>query len=384
VESAVSADSPDSYLSGAGLAVLVLLIGISVLTVLFFFLSVKGIGRCAFSEIPLIIPSTLLSLAFLMNGVGAVGYTPKNLGMGIFEIAGFFLFFYLFYFGLRRERADFLIDRFCFLSALTVLLISLEILWLYATSADVFMSGSIVKESIVFGWGIWNTAGSMLSVLIPACFLGAMRSHRRWIYLGAATLAYISAVMTLSRGALLVSTFVYFLSFAILLNGKKSRYGMRYFIFGALFVGLAAMLLFGGKILELFKDYFDRGLSDNGRFALWRAGLSDFLSSPLFGRGFFGVSAPDDFASELPGMLHSTPIQLLAATGLFGFISYVCYRVSTLKKVFRSPSLVKSMLALSVFAIILGSLLDNFIFYMHQMIYPSLALALICITDKSD
>ena len=96
------------------------------------------------------------------------------------------------------------------------------------------------------------------------------------------------------------------------------------------------------------------------------------------------MSAPDDFASSLPGMLHSTPIQLVASCGCAGALAYAYYRLSTLIRTFSAPSLEKTMLWLSISAVLLGSLLDNFVFYMHQMIYPTIALAMIYLLDAGD
>ena len=55
----------------------------------------------------------------------------------------------------------------------------------------------------------------------------------------------------------------------------------------------------------------------------------------------------------------------------------------TIIRVFRRLTVTKFMLAICVGVIIFGSLLDNFIFYMQQMIYPSIALALVYIADES-
>jgi hypothetical protein len=290
--------------------------------------------------------------------------------------AALFLFFYIFYIALRGEKKEKILEYLCRLSVISAFLVGLEVGWLYI-SGGVISGGEIVKEKILFGWGIWNTAGSMLAFLIPSCFLGLVLYGKR-VYLVAASLAYLAAIFTLSRGALILSSMVYITSLIIALTHGNYKKQMRKILLCITPVALTLVFLFSGHIITLFSDFFERGLSDNGRFDLWRQGMAAFLSAPLFGNGFFGVPAPDDFASGLPGMLHSTPVQLLSATGIFGFLAYVNYRVQTVRLVFKNPSLEKTMLALSILTLLLGSLVDNFVFYMHTMLYPSAVLAAIC------
>ena len=376
VDSAAQATSSDSYFSGVGILVLSVFLAVflSALAVrLIKKLRDKPVRPC---ELPFFGSALLLISALFIGGFGSGKYTPKNLLLALFVSATLFLFFYLFYIALRGEEKEKILEYLCRLSAISAFLIGLEVAWLYI-EGGVISGGEIVKEKILFGWGIWNTAGSVISVLIPNCFLGLVLYGKR-VYLVAASLAYLAAIFTLSRGALILSSIVYIVGIIVALARGKYKKQMQKILLCVAPVALTLVILFSGRIFTLFSDFFERGFSDNGRFALWRQGLSAFLSAPLFGNGFFGVPAPDDFASSLPGMLHSTPVQLLCATGIFGFLAYVNYRVQTLRLVFKNPSFEKTMLALSILTILLGSLLDNFVFYMHTMLYPSAVLAAIC------
>ena len=384
VNAAVDPASPDFYFSGVGLIASIPMIAlIAVAFGAFFFLRWKR-GRLKLRKTPLLLPFALVSLSFLLNGVFFESYTVKNLAIGAFLVLTLFFFFYVFYFGLLGEDFEALIDRFCFITALIVLLISLEIGWLYLTEDSLIVSGSIIKKYIAFGWGVSNTAGSMLCVLIPVCFLGLMRAKRHgWIYILSATAAYIFGMLTLSRNSLLLSTFIYIVCFVISMfvgNAKK----MARIAFPALVaVGAIFVLIFREQITVVFADYFNKGMSDNGRYSLWRMAIPAFLSAPVFGVGLFGLSYSDKMTAIIPGMLHCTPLQLIATMGLFGLLSYGYYRIMTLIRVLRRPTLTKIMLAGAVAAILVGSLLDNFIFYMQQMIYPSIALALVYLADEN-
>ena len=375
VDGAQSKDSPDYYLSGIGAVVFSVLVLSFCLSAAIFFVKKYRRGALAGAKTPFSLSAPLLTLALLLNGIGAEGYTPKNLLMGIFSSLTLFFFFYLFYFGLIGEKTEKIIDSFTLSGAVIALTVSAELLWLY-TSGGVISDGAVIKERMVFGWGIWNTAGSILVSAIPACFLGFFCGRHRWFYFASASIGYIAAVMTLSRNALVLSTVIYISLFIVSAFIGNSRRVMKKLLpIFALFCAVLAAIL-SPKIVKLLSDYIDRGFSDNGRFALWRAGISDFLSAPIFGRGFFGVSAPPDFASALPGMLHSTPIQLLASSGVFGFLSYLIYRAESLLRIFLRPSREVIIVSLSFISVLFGSLIDNFIFYMHQMIFPSIALAI--------
>jgi hypothetical protein len=61
---------------------------------------------------------------------------------------------------------------------------------------------------------------------------------------------------------------------------------------------------------------------------------------------------------------------------VFGLLAYGCYRIATLKPFIKHPSLAKSMLGLSILIVLIGSLLDNFIFYIPHMLYYPIALAI--------
>ena len=130
--------------------------------------------------------------------------------------------------------------------------------------------------------------------------------------------------------------------------------------------GVALVIILGAvlfdKIQELLRDYFERGFSDNGRYALWRAAFDNFLDAPIFGMGFYGFNVETDVFGPLTKQAHNTVLQLLSATGIVGFSAYAYYRFSTVKPIFKRPSFMKSMMAISIAVLLFGSLLDNFIF----------------------
>ena len=70
-------------------------------------------------------------------------------------------------------------------------------------------------------------------------------------------------------------------------------------------------------------------------------------------------------------MMHNTPIQLLGSMGIFGFLAYGYYRFETLRPFIKRPTLDKCMLGATLLVIIVGSLIDNFLFLSkHLLFYP--------------
>jgi O-antigen ligase len=209
------------------------------------------------------------------------------------------------------------------------------------------------------------------------CFLGVMKSRFSWVYFSVATLAYIAAVMTLSRNALLVGGIAYCAcAVASCFIGRYKKVYRIIVSVGAFAVAVGAILLWD-RIAVLLSDFLERGFSDNGRYELWKTGIDNFLISPLFGTGFFQYVS-DTFVSAtfVPKLAHQTFIQLLSCMGIFGLAAYFYYRVASLIPFVKRPNVDKSMLLASVAVMLSMSLIDNFIFRFLHVIHYSIALAI--------
>ena len=332
------------------------------------------------ATLPFPLAAAFLSFAFIFCGAFCPRWTAYDTLYGVIMASEYFLIFYFFFIGLRGENTERLIDYTTASGAVTALLLSAETAHLYITSDTLIVGGEIVKEQVLYGWGMWTMAGQFLALTIPLCFLGVMRGKRVWFFFSAATLALISAVMTLSRNGLLVAGAAYFASaLACCFVGKRKR------IFRiALPIGIAAALLiivfYREELLSLLSDYIDRGFSDNGRFSLWGHGIKSFLSYPVFGMGFFGIQrglaegCAEGF-SFYPRMMHNTPIQRLGSMGIFGTLAYAYYRYKTLLPFVKKPSLQKTMLGASLLVTVIASLIDNFLFLPKHLIIYSIILA---------
>ena len=255
---------------------------------------------------------------------------------------------------------------------------------LYLTSDEIFRDGTIVKDRVFLGWGIWNLVGVCISMLIPMIFYGAMNNKYPWLYFTVATLALFAAILTMSRNALIFASLSYGACAIIGCFKGKNKLGFRIITSAGVLALLAGIFVFMPKIKALLGDYFERGFDNNGRFELWSAGIDNFLSAPIFGDGFYGYGEYPLAHGPLPKMAHNTVIELLSATGAVGILAYAWYRVKSLLPVFRCPSLMKTMAALSIAVILGGSLLDNFVFNVYPMFYYTVLLALIHRAEKEE
>ena len=136
---------------------------IAIVAIIIVFVRLHKRGKIRVGELPFLIPSVLLSAAFLLGGVFGGAYRIENLGLAFAEILGFFLIFYIFYLGLRGERGKELLNYFLYVNSLIATLLVLETIWIYDTgeviAAGVDEEMQIIKTQIYYGWGLSSTAG---------------------------------------------------------------------------------------------------------------------------------------------------------------------------------------------------------------------------------
>ena len=367
----------DYLFSGFRLWVLVITMALVALALLYFVLRrglLRGIG---FRRVRLLLPLLVLGTSFLLNGAFSSGWDARGLGYGALQTVSFVLPYLLFYLGLRGEGREQIISYFVYVSALLSLLLTFEVVGLYIFTPGVIVGGEVVKESILFGWGTWNTAGVALAVLIPTLFIGVLKSKYSIAYFGVALATLGASVMTLSRNALLFGGLAFAVCTVIACSASRHKWFYRIFLSAGASATTIAVILLWDRIPGALSGF----LADNGRYALWRAGIESFLSAPVFGSGYYAFSFPPDptyfkGAAFLPSLAHNTVISLLSGGGILGLLGYLFYRISTVVPFVRRPSVTKTLLGLSALTLLLMSLLDNFAFCFFNTFHYSAALAI--------
>ncbi|MBE6552741.1 MAG: O-antigen ligase family protein [Ruminococcaceae bacterium] len=314
----------------------------------------------------------LFCCILLTNGVFFANYTPKNL-LFVSSIALPLLVSYLpFALFLRFDRKTF--DYFLSVLVLIGLLLSAELLFAYATTVR-FENGQIVKESVILGWGVWTNVGCMLAMLMPACFYFAHSHRYGWIGLILGFFEFFCIVLSQSRGALLVGALALMLCLLILCIGGKNRRFNRVFTAVVFGLGGVAVLLVSEHLAVLVKSFLQTGFSDNGRFEIWRLGISNFKRAPIFGCGFYeSYENPAWDVGVFPHLYHNTVIQLLSSGGVMALLAYLCHRVLSIRALFRSPTHGKLFLAVGILSLLAFSLLDVMFFMIYPIMFYSLML----------
>lgn len=326
----------------------------------------------------MLLPMLLLAVAFITNGFFSETHTSKDFLLGIAEAGAYFAFFLVFYFGFRKEDLHGIEGYFCYCTfwIATVILIQLGDLYLHGNV--IRDDGAISAYAINLGWGVSTIIGAALAVLIPILLYGAMRSRFPIPYFVMSFAVLIGCFFSMSRMALGVGALFFGISVLIgCFSGEKKTM----FQIATIVMILTLIVLCIGyyeQLYQLFAVYFEKGFSSTGRQALWQKCVQGFFEHPLFGAGFFGL----ELGENVSHFAHNTIFQMLGACGTFGIIAYLIYRIETIFLFFKSPSLFKTMMALSAAALITASLLDIFLFSFFPMIYHSALLALTAVINR--
>lgn len=325
-----------------------------------------------------------LACAFLLNGFfNFKSYEAINFTFALLLVLFLAVVFFLLYCGIE-ERED-TVEYLIFILYVASLIVVLEML-AHLAFGDVVEGGRIIKERLFLGWGAWNNVGGMLAMLLPIHFYYASTKKHGYIYYGTAILTYITIVLTLSRSSLLFASIVSAICVAIICIKGSNKKINRIITICLAGIALIGVIVLWNKISTLLSSYLNQGFDDNGRFNLYKHGVENFLSHPIFGGGF-GSCMEDHFGYPIdPNRYHNTFIELLATCGIVGFGAYVFHRYQTIKLVLeRKKQLSVVFLSLCIVALLLTSLLDNHFFNLYPTMFYSVILCVIekcSITDK--
>lgn len=335
-----------------------------------------------------------LSVAFLLNGAGAAGYTLLNLGYGVAMVFAFLGVFVLFSANMKVNEGTFVTVGFGFMALSVFLLVELFVRYMQILPQfGQFMAGEMeynrFKELIYFGWGNWNTAGMLFSICIPAIFLLARRYQHGWILVLYATLIAVCGVLTWSRQALIGVAVAYPASaIAVMVKGKNRPLHIATVCAVVLVFGVAAFSrldliksLIGGMSDSIVGD--DGSYDGNGRLDLIYAALDYFVKNPFFGSGFFvdfESHGATDFAqiSLVPMMAHNTFAEMIGVSGLLGIVAYCVHRVQTVISFAKKPSVDKLFTGLIILSLLAMCMFDNHIFYILPTFLYSGLLVMTC------
>ena len=141
-----------------------------------FIIHKKSVCLNDFKSSKLVFGMVILSVSFLLNGLfSSSGFHRENI---IFPIAlTVCLLGVLFIFSINLKKSPNLKNYIFYVLILVSILLTLQVFLAFINQIKI-VNGQIVKESILFGWGMWNNMGGMLAFLLPVHFYFACSVRR--------------------------------------------------------------------------------------------------------------------------------------------------------------------------------------------------------------
>jgi putative inorganic carbon (HCO3(-)) transporter len=212
-----------------------------------------------------------------------------------------------------------------------------------------------------------NSLAGYLNLVIPIAIACAALAKDRWLKLlgvASALTGVIAVFLTQSRGGILALAGVLMLAIWFLVPRLITRVKI---LGGAV---LACMLLLP-PLLNQFERLQD--IDDGSRTLLWAAAASLFHDHPLLGVGYGNYRFLYADSTFIPGAVvgrldaHNIYLQLLAETGVVGFLSFlvlVGLFISLALKSVRGRDSVSCIVAFGVLGAITGTLIHGMVDYL--------------------
>ena len=325
----------------------------------------------------------LLSLVYMLGGVGSEYYGQNTILFGLAQGAAICLFYFYFYFTVdwNKVKKGYIAMVFAVIGFALVL----QILNMYFREG-VVVDGVINRGQLFTGWGHYNYVGAVTAMCIPAIFYFALTCKHSWIFTTFATVVMLGVVLSQSRGAMLFGGFIYVVcAILTLIKTPKKEKIFNIIVLGVvLAAGIALSIIYIEPLKKIFADIFDMGFNNNGRFSIFIAAWNYFLSNPAFGVGWMGD--PTVYGYFSPGffMAHNTVMQFLGSMGAVGMAVYLFHRVQTCIVLFRRLTWEKACIFFSVVVLLLICMVDVHLFSIGPAMLYSVLILFMEGADKRD
>lgn len=306
---------------------------------------------------------------------GGLFYKPYDFSSLLYAvgIGGMFLAFYAAFAFLcdKTEQTRIYLAR---TMVSVMLLIAAELAVFYAFNfADYGIMSSDWKAVMHIGWGISNTIGAMLVMLIPAAYYLINKNIDAPFHYFTVFVAITATYFTMSRTALVVGApMCVILTIISFVKNKSLRplLGVMSACFVLAYVIFAIAIILTGKI-DVFTDFFIKNSvsgsgtveeASRGRTDLWKGYFELFKSSPVFGAGFYNAFEKLRLGgmTRFSGMAHNTIMQYLGSCGIVGIAGYLYHRYRSVRLFVKGYSYEKLMFAAGCASVVCMSLLDVF------------------------
>ena len=217
----------------------------------------------------------------------------------------------------------------------------------------------------------YNGLAGYLNLVLPFCLAFAtggtdsvLRAVSRWCFV----FAGIALLLTQSRGGLLAFVAILLVYAYFSAHNQKARIRRIALVLIVCLLAAAVVGFFFQRLGEI--DDF----TAVSRLAIWGGAFTVFARSPVLGTGFGNLRALMGGLLNLPdgwtGDAHNLYLELLAETGLIGFVVFVLLIVlalrTALSRLRNAQNDFAKMIALAVFAAICGVLVHGSVDYLFH------------------
>lgn len=351
---------------------------------------VTGIINRRFKLTPMFFGMVALCVAFAFSGLFSTRYTPLNLLYGL-ALSATILGIFTFVCGnIQIDEKTFI--RIAYYLVALFGAVALELLIAFFTYDGLITNGQVDRTQLFFGWGTYNQMGMLLTLTIPAWFYLASKHKYGTAFLVGALFNLAMCFLCFSRQAMIMGSVIFAACCVWLLICDKGRKRIinASIMAGILVIGVIILGIKHKAVASFFASLLGSLKTGSGRSTMWKDGLRNFLSKPVFGVGFYNPAAApgevgyfgDNLSYSIPRMCHNTIFQIVSACGLCGLITYVIHRTQTVISYINNVTHERTFIALTMAALLLVCLLDNHIFYFLPTIVYAVLLALLSVTEK--
>lgn len=371
------------FFQPAILAQIIVLISIYLIAM---FVRIAGsVNRGDFSLTPAFFGLIAFAAALLLNGAFAEEYESMDFVYGLFMGLLFVGVFVLISGNIKVNSRTFERIAISFI-ALSVLLL-VELLVAYCTIDNIIIDGEVQRGKLMFGWGVYNTMGMLITISIPSAFYLAGRYKYGWPLTIYGALLLFAAMMTMSRQTMIGAQIVTLACAIMLLVKGKNRWVNFGILVAAAVAGVIYVAISWSWISVFFKSILSSLETGSGRLSLYELGLKNFKKYPIFGIGFYSdlTYTPHSVGpTVIATMYHNTCIQMLASCGAVGMIAYAVHRMQTIVSYIKNITVDRTFIAFTLAGMLILCLLDNHIFYVFPTLIYSALVAILIKSEKPD
>lgn len=340
-----------------------------------------------------------MDVAFLTSGLFSPVSEIKNLGYGALLAMGFTVVYFLV--SGMLEKSEDPVTYACyamlgtayvaFTQIMTVVIekyINNDLIIIYGATNPGHEIIKINKDELTLGWGISTVIAAVFVLGIPAAMYLAKKSKWSFLMYFSAPLFLLGTVIINCRAAMIIGFVALVLCAVVGCITGKNKVAIRIYtvilalavIAFAIYVHLNVMPLsvLIEKLADILRLVESNPLTETGRMDLWKNGLEDFRSAPVFGVGFNDGGYPAELRSNnfYSNMYHCILVQIPAAMGIVGCLAFIFHIIHLIKLCFKKFS-VDRLFIVMIPCMILGmSLVDNFFFYLHFQIFYGVFIAI--------